>query len=254
MRVRNLAVVETKNGTEELVGGFDNMSDSGLLVIDNALDHELYRPVEHWAAMVGFSPDSVHAPSGKRLPDVDSYSHVIVTGCEGSILDLPSWAKDESDWVREAINNGTAVLGSCWGHQLIAVSQAGLGSVRRTAKPEFGWVEIPIAKYGDLFPAPSFQTFTAHFDEVMVGCHPEMHILATTAGCAVQAARWGDRPVWGIQAHPEIDPNTGTEFLKRAFEAWPESSEVLRTALDGPVLDSGAGLKITKRFLETPVD
>lgn len=227
------------------------MSDGGLLVIDNALDHELYRPVDHWAAMVGFLPDAVHAPGGESLPNVDSYSHVIVTGCEGSILDLPSWAKDESDWVGEAVKIGTAVLGSCWGHQLIAVSQAGLGSVRRAARAEFGWVDIPIADKGGLFPTESFQTFTAHFDEVVVDCHPDMRTLATTPGCPVQAAQWGDRPVWGIQAHPEIDPDTGTAFLQRAFEAWPESADVLRSALAGPVLDSGTGIHIAKRFLET---
>lgn len=227
------------------------MSDDGLLVIDNSLDHDLYRPVDHWTGMVGFRPDSVHAPGGDGLPDADSYSHVIVTGCEGSILDLPTWAEDEAKWVGEAIESGTAVLGSCWGHQLIAVSHAGLASVRRAAEPEFGWIDVPIADDGELFPAASFQTFTAHFDEVVVDCHPDMRILATTPGCAVQAARWGDRPVWGIQAHPEIDPNTGTEFLNRAFDAWPETAEVLRAALDGPVRDSGAGKQIVRRFLET---
>ena len=124
--------------------------------------------------------------------------------------------------------------------------------MRRAAKPEFGWVDIPITDEGHLFPAASFQTFTAHFDEVMVDCHPEMRILATTPGCAVQAARWGDRPVWGIQAHPEIEPDVGTAFLKRALDSWPESEEVLRSALAGPVRDSGAGKPIARRFIETP--
>jgi len=203
--------------------------------------------------MVGFTPDSVHAPSGGRLPDVGSYSHVIVTGCEGSILDLPPWAKEEAAWVRAAIDRGTAVLGSCWGHQLIAVSLAGPRSVRRAAKPEFGWIEVPIADDGGLFPATSFQTFTAHFDEVVPDCHPELRVLATTPGCAVQAARWGTRPVWGIQAHPEIDPDNGTAFLKKASESWHQSADVLRSALAGPVLDSGDGKRIAKRFLDTPV-
>jgi len=225
------------------------MADVGLLVVDNALDHDLYRPVEHWATMVGFLPDSVHAPTGEGLPDVDSYSHVIITGCEGSIMDLPTWAKNEADWLREAINSGTAVLGSCWGHQLIAVSLAGIESVRRAATPEFGWIDIPVADDGGLFPAGFFQSFTAHFDEVVVDCHPEMRVLATTPGCAVQAARWGDRPVWGIQAHPEIDPAKGTEFLKKAPDSWPEWADLFRSALARPAADSGAGELIAKRFL-----
>lgn len=230
------------------------MSNTRLLVIDNALDHALYRPVEHWAAMVGFLPDSIYAPAGECLPDVDSYSHIIVTGCEGSILDLPAWAKDEADWVRGAIESGKAVLGSCWGHQLIGVSLAGMGAVRRADKPEFGWIEVPIVDDGELFPAAAMHTFTAHFDEVVPDCHPELKVLATTDGCAVQAARWGNRPVWGIQAHPEVDPDKGMAFLKKAAESWPDSVEVLRSALAGPVRDSGDGKRIAERFLNTPID
>ena len=135
---------------------------------------------------------------------------------------------------------------------MIAVSLAGLGSVRRAATPEFGWVDIPIGDDGGLFPAGSFQSFTAHFDEVVVDCHPEMRVLAATHGCAVQVARWGDRPVWGIQAHPEIDPDKGTEFLKKAPDSWPESAELFQSALARPVRDSGAGEPIAKRFLATP--
>jgi len=44
------------------------MSDNGLLVVDNALDHDLYRPVEHWQNMVGFEPDSIYVPGGALTP------------------------------------------------------------------------------------------------------------------------------------------------------------------------------------------
>jgi GMP synthase-like glutamine amidotransferase len=226
------------------------MAESSLLVVDNALDHELYRPVDHWTEMAGFVPDSVHVPSGGRLPEPDRYTHIILTGCEGSINDMPSWARDEAAWLREAVDAGAAVLGSCWGHQLIAVAFAGMEAVRRAAAPEFGWVEVDIVDEGGLFPYKSLQTFTSHFDEVVPNCHPDMKLLATNPHCEVQAARWGDRPVWGIQPHPEISPDTGREFLARAVDKWPDSAQQLRAALDAPVLDSGAGKPITGHFLQ----
>ena len=225
------------------------MASARLLVVDNSLDHDLYRPVEHWAEMVGFSPDAVHAPGGDELPPAGLYSHVIITGCEGSITELPDWAIAESAWLKDVIDSGTAVLGSCWGHQLIAVTLAGPQSVRRAAQPEFGWVEIQIADGGSLLPNGMLQTFTSHFDEVIAGCHPDLRVLAGTASCEVQAARWGDRPVWGIQPHPEISPENGTAFLRKAAEQWPDSAERLNAALAGPVLDSGAGKPIAERFL-----
>jgi GMP synthase-like glutamine amidotransferase len=227
------------------------MADVSLLVVDNALDHDLYQPVDHWTEMVGFSPDSVHLPSGERLPDSDQYSHIILTGCEGSINEMPSWALEEAIWLRDAIDAGAAVLGSCWGHQLIAVALAGPDAVRRARTPEFGWLGIQITDDGGLLPDSILETFTSHFDEVVPECHPEMRVLATGMNCAVQAARWGDRLVWGIQPHPEIGPEVGREFLSKGLEEWPDSEQQLRAALAGPVLDSGAGKEIARRFLDT---
>jgi GMP synthase-like glutamine amidotransferase len=227
------------------------MADPGLLVVDNSLDHELYRPVEHWTEMVGFSPASVHMPSGGTLPDADQFSHVIITGCEGSITDMPRWAQHEAEWLREAIAAGAAVLGSCWGHQLIAVALAGAHAVRRAAEPEFGWVEVEVMGDAGLFTGSTLRTFTSHFDEVVPDCHPDMRVIATGPKCQVQAAKWGDRQVWGIQPHPEIKPEVGREFLTKAIEKWPDSAAKLQIALDGPVLDSGAGRTITKRFLNS---
>lgn len=226
------------------------MADASLLVVDNSLDHDIYRPVEHWADMVGFIPVSVYVPGGDELPDVERYSHVIITGCEGSINEMPDWAKNEAAWLKDVVDAGSAVLGSCWGHQLIAVAFAGQQAVRRAARPEFGWLEVQVNDDGGLFPASTLQTFTSHFDEVVAGCHPEMRVLATGPNCEVQAARWGDRPVWGIQPHPEIAADCGREFLTRSLEKWPDSAEHLRAGLAGPVLDSGAGKPIARRFLE----
>jgi GMP synthase-like glutamine amidotransferase len=225
-------------------------AQAGLLVIDNALDHEFYRPVDHWTDTLGFSPESVYPPGGDTLPDVDEYTHVIVTGSEGMVSDMPEWTREEARWVKEAIDAGVAVLGSCWGHQLIAFAMAGLQAVRRAATPESGWISVSVAQEGGLLSGASFQSFASHFEEVVAGCHPELQVLATTPSCGVHAARWGDRSVWGLQAHPEIGPEAGKEFLAQAAERWPDWAPLFRSALGGPVQDSGAGKVIARRFLE----
>ena len=226
------------------------MREKRLLILDNALDHGFYRPVEHWSAMVGYEPDSIRVPSGERLPDVGRYTHVIISGCEGSIAELAPWAVSEASWLREAMASGTAILGSCWGHQLLAVILAGKDAVRRATRAEFGWIDIPVSDPGGLLPTQSFQTFTSHFDEIVPECHPEMRLLASTPDCVVQAVRWGDRPVWGIQPHPEIDVAWGRAFLKNALERWKQSRTLLQEALAGPPRDSGDGPSIARRFLE----
>lgn len=229
------------------------MPNSHLLVVDNSVFPAVYRPVEHWAEMIGFEPDSIHIPSGGSLPDVDAYSHVIISGCEGSINQLPDWAETEAVWLKEVIKAGKAVLGSCWGHQLIAVVFAGQSAVRKAAVPEQGWVDIFVNNQAGLLPRNPFQTFAAHFDEVVENCHPELQVLASNSNCSVQAARWGERPVWGIQPHPEISPEQGREFLSAAIDVWPEWADLYKAALEGPVKDSGGGTYITEKFLSTSI-
>jgi GMP synthase-like glutamine amidotransferase len=97
------------------------MSRPNLLILDDALDHQIYQPVEHWKLALGFDPDHIHVPSGEPLPVAGAHTHVILTGSEASILNRASWVDDEIRWVQEAIKQEVRMLGSCWGHQLIAL-------------------------------------------------------------------------------------------------------------------------------------
>ncbi|MBN2493974.1 MAG: type 1 glutamine amidotransferase [Deltaproteobacteria bacterium] len=228
------------------------MTARRLLVVDNALDHGFYRPLEHWAAAAGGSGlqlDSVHPPSGEHLPRAGLHSHVILTGCEGSIVKRPAWAEREASWVAECVRAGCRVLGSCWGHQLIAVALAGPASVRRCARPEFGWLRIEVADGGGLLEE-GFSAFVSHFDEVIPGCSEALRVLASTADCAVHAFRWADLPVWGIQAHPEVGVADGRAFLAGALERWPEHAALSERGLAAEPADSRIAPALVDRFLQ----
>jgi GMP synthase-like glutamine amidotransferase len=229
------------------------------LLVDNAIDHGMYRPLEHWAALAGFEPERVHPPGGDPWPRPGEHTHVLLSGSESSITAREAWAEEELRWVQRAARCGARILGSCWGHQLIAVALGGPDCVRCSPTPEFGWERIePVARRGgggpdapDALIVETFEAFVSHFDEVVPGCRPELRVLATSPGCPVQALRWGDLPVWGIQAHPEIDPPTGRSFLEVAMERWPDHAARFRAALEGPVRDSHCGRTLLARFLAT---
>ena len=91
--------------------------------------------------------------------------------------------------------------------------------------------------------------FTFHFDEVIRDSHPDIKVLAQSASCAIHAFRWGALPVWGIQAHPEIDLENTRDFLRSASAIWPEQAAVFRKALATSVDDSGSIAEILNRFL-----
>jgi len=218
-------------------------------IVDNALDPGVYRPVAHWRRWLDVPAEAYVAREG-RFPDLtDGVTHLILTGSEASIIDRAPWAETEAALVREAVAAGTAVLGSCWGHQLIAYALVGEACVRRAAGPEVGWIPVRVLKGEDLLGAagPAW-TFAVHFDEV-TGLDARFEILAETAACRIQAFRLRGRPVWGIQPHPEIDPEEGRialeGFLAKGFRAAPMAEAALRAARR----DSGLIRTIVRTFL-----
>ncbi len=219
-----------------------------IAIVDNAVDHRLYRPVEHWTAALG-GGDPFRAIEG-RLPDLArGYTHIVLTGSEASILEREGWAEREADLVRDAVAAGLVVLGSCWGHQMIAYALAGPQAVGRAARREIGWVSVPVLEENPVLGAPGeFWTFTCHRDEVRAA-RPEIRVLAATPSCPVQAFAWSDRPVWGIQPHPEIGPEEGARFVRDLAARGDITAAERDTALAAGIRDSGGIRGIAAAFL-----
>lgn len=227
------------------------MSDRSVRVaiVDNSLDPGAYRPVAHWRRWLDVPSEAYVAREGRFPRLADGFTHLILTGSEASIIDRAPWAEAEAELVRKAAAGGTAVLGSCWGHQLLAYALAGQACLRRAATPEIGWIPIRVLENDDLLGAAGEAwTFAVHFDEV-TGLDGRFQILAETRRCRVQAFRLKGLPVWGIQPHPEIDPVEGRKtleaFLARGFQAADRAEAALRA---GP-RDSGLIRTIVRTFL-----
>jgi GMP synthase-like glutamine amidotransferase len=218
-------------------------------IVDNSVIPEIYRPVEHWSRHLDVPWQAFTAREGS-LPDPAVFSHIILTGSEASILEREPWVDAEAVLVRKAVAAGTAVLGSCWGHQLIAFALAGSGHVRRAARPEIGWIPIRLERSSALLgPAGATAfTFSSHYDEVF-DLPAGFEVLASSEACAVQAFRVGETPVWGLQCHPEIDVPTGQRFLRDLIGCGFKGREVLLEAQAQPPRDSGIIAGIVRAFL-----
>lgn len=225
------------------------MPEPSLVVLNNSVDPAYYRPVEHWERVAGRRLASVWVAGGEALPEPGAHSHVLITGSESSIVEPEPWAVAEMEWVRVAVARGSRVLGSCWGHQMIAAALGGASCVRRSATPEYGWFDIAVAEPGAILPERGFAACCLHSDEVVPGSHPELRVLAASPRCAVHALRWGDLPVWGIQSHPEIDPPTCRRMLEEAVQRWPAEADLYRAGLASQVRDSGHARFILAAFL-----
>jgi len=223
-------------------------------IVDNSIDPEVYKPVEHWSMFLRVPWESFRAPEG-RLPDLASgFSHLILTGSEASIVERHPWVEGEVQFVRAALRQGFPILGSCYGHQLLALALGGPERVRRSPRPEIGWLPIRIEhKSAILGEAGTAYAFSSHFDEV-IGLGSEFRVLASTAGCAVQAFELPGRPVWGIQFHPEMDIPAAREFLANIIRRAPANSDLFEKALRLGPRDSGLIRNIVGCFLAAARD
>ena len=221
-----------------------------VLILDNAISHEIYRPVEHWARYLD-CPFDVHSPPrDKGTPQLEGYSHMIVTGSEASITERTDWSVGLEEIVRSAAKAGLAILGSCYGHQMVALALGGAECVRRTATPEFGWKRIEVVSCTGVSMGLGTEvySFCSHFDEVC-NLPRGWKVLAGSEGCDVQILQAGYAPIWGIQAHPEINPEEGRRLLEDFARLLPDKEHLFRPAIASEARDSRAIHRIVKNFL-----
>jgi len=222
-----------------------------VLIVDSSIDPSVYRPVEQWARHLREVPFvAVRPPAGEPVPDLDRFTHVLLTGSEARFEEPASWFEVEADLVRDAVDRRLAILGSCFGHQMLAWALSGARYVRCAPRPELGWIEIDILEDDPLFegiPNP-WNVFASHRDEV-VDPPPPWRVLAATRSCAVQAIRYGDRPIWGIQPHPETNPEEGRTLMGAAVERFPEEADRIRRAMAQPVRDDNVAQRLVDAFL-----
>jgi len=225
--------------------------ETRILVLGNSVDRALYRPVDEWSRYFGDVPfDAVQMPQDEPTPPMDRYTHLLVTGSDASLTRPEPWFEREANVIREAAGHGLAILGSCFGHQMLAWALSGPQYVRSALTPEVGWIPVDILHPDPLFadcPNP-WHSFAAHLDEV-VSPPPPWRILAATPACPVQAMRYGDHPIWGIQPHPETTPQEAVLQMENGIAQYPEYTAAIRQAIEAPVRDDRVTPMLCKAFL-----
>jgi GMP synthase (glutamine-hydrolysing) len=175
--------------------------------------------------MPGSIVDTAHPgdPSA-LLPDRESlegYDGVAITGSSLHVYEDSVPVTRQIELVREVLNAGTPVFGSCWGLQVLTAAAG--GSVRRNPKGrEIGFGRsIKLTEAGrkhpmyigkpDVFNAP-----TVHLD-VVETVAPGTTVLATNAMSEVQSAeiRHNGAIAWGVQYHPEYPLREVAAIVRR---------------------------------------
>jgi GMP synthase-like glutamine amidotransferase len=176
----------------------------------------------------GFDVDTFEVVPAERIdspavevtfPDPTGYDVIVPLGARWPVYDEAlqrTWVAAETQLVRDAADAGVALLGVCFGGQLLA--HAFGGSVARSAVPEIGWYRVDTDR-PELVPGGAW--FQWHFDRWTLP--PGATEIARTAN-ASQAFVHGR--ALALQFHPEID--------LKLLDVWLEDDR------DGDVV--GAGL------------
>jgi GMP synthase (glutamine-hydrolysing) len=159
----------------------------------------------------------VLAYAGEEIPDLRTFDAVILSGGEypPREFDNVGFLQQERDRVLEAIDAGVPVLGICLGHQLLAHWLG--GSVERSPQFEVGWLVVTVSDGGLEDPLlegidPQYYAFLWHWDQV-TELPPGGVALASSDLCPIQAFRYGDLPVWGVQSNPQYDASLAESVL-----------------------------------------
>jgi len=217
--------------------------------IDNSIDSSIYNPQKHWKPYLRIEWDSFKATKS-HFPDLKKgYTHLILSGSEVSIIERENWVYEEIEVVQDAVEKGLSILGSCYGHQLLAFALLGSASVQRCAQPEVGWIPVQIKVENELLGKKrSAYSFSSHFDEV-VNLSDALLVLASSKYCQIQAFQLKKRPIWGIQVHPEINISNAQIFLEKCISLNLETKPFFEKALKSAPKDSRLIRSIVKSFL-----
>jgi GMP synthase (glutamine-hydrolysing) len=138
-------------------------------------------------------------PSDTPAAELRGRRGIIISGGPASVYEAGSPTIDP-----EILNAGPAVLGICYGLQLMAHALG--GTVRKGDKGEYGKAQLHPLRAHQLFEGMNggeSQVWMNHRDRVEAA-PAEFDVLASTETCAIAAMAHRDRPIAAVQFHPEV--------------------------------------------------
>ena len=170
------------------------------------------------------------------LEDLDGYDGVLLSPGPG----IPQDAGCSVAMVGACEERDLPLLGVCLGHQAIAVAHG--ATVSRAPELLHGKTsEVEHQHAGVLHPLPSPFTATRYHSLAVeeATLPPELQVTGRTAGGVVMALRHRDKPVEGVQFHPESVLSQGGHLLLAAWlgQCGDPAAAALAPALSANVED-----------------
>ena len=180
--------------------------------------------------------------------DIGRYDAILVTGSPCSVHDTDDWIARLADLIREAADREIRVIGSCFGHQLVARVFGG-----DVGYNEHGWLignfAVHITRSYDWMRPDATVTGMYHFNQERVTRLPDAAMaFAHTDTYADFGYTIGDN-VMCFQGHPEQSRLSMVNFLKTTDTVTPEQREIAARNIETAQPDSHIWGEWMMRFL-----
>ncbi len=202
------------------------------------------------AEAVGGAHDGPYVAVDARtgpLPPLSADDVVIISGSSANVHQREPWMTTTEAWLREAVGRGTAALGLCFGHQLLA--QALGGEVMPNPRGrEIGTVTIERVADDPLFEGlePRFAANACHVDTVS-RLPSGAVVLARSERDPHQTLKFTPR-CYGVQFHPEFDGEVIRGFIEARSDAM-RSEGLDPDAAHAAAEDTPAARRLIENFL-----
>lgn len=187
-----------------------------IYLVDNTIDGQGASPKEIRAALARIRPavevltEPFHQVSLSRIQSLNP-SHVILSGQSHP---WERYTTESLAGVFEVLHKASQpILGVCGGHQQMALAfgapvslmgRVGPGEGYEGAKRERGFFEVETSANGIFQRLPTRITvWHSHFDEVKQ-VPAGFKATASNETCPIQAMQHEERPLFGVQFHPEL--------------------------------------------------
>ncbi|MFO7926316.1 MAG: type 1 glutamine amidotransferase [Halobacteriota archaeon] len=145
----------------------------------------------------------------REFPETYEFDAVVVTGSRASVYWDEPWIEETRRWVVGALERDLPTLGICWGHQLLADVLG--GTVEPMGEYELGYWTVVHGGSSIFEGVPEeFTVFTTHSDAVTE--LPDGAELIAKNDYGIHGFRCGQ--VYGLQSHPEYDPETPESVVR----------------------------------------
>jgi GMP synthase (glutamine-hydrolysing) len=153
---------------------------------------------------------------GEALPDPRRFSGVVVTGSSAMVSHREAWSESTAEWLRDAVQCATPVLGICYGHQLLAHALGGRVGPNPHGR-QIGTVRVQLAEKAeeDALLAGFGGSLLAHTThaEAVLELPDEANRLGSSRGDPNTAFSFGTA-AWGLQFHPEFDAHVMRRYIE----------------------------------------